>query len=99
MKPRRIGWVINLFEKLTMTDKKQVTHLDKLGQELNIDNYVVGCHCNTLYICRILKINKVMIRIQDIRHNKYDEGGWLVYPDQTVKLSGEDATAYILKYA
>lgn len=82
-----------------MTDKKQAIHLDKLGQELNVGNYVVGCHRNSVYICRILRINKVMIRIQNIRHNKYDEDGWLVYPDQTVKLSGEDATAYILKYA
>lgn len=82
-----------------MTDKNQVIHLDKLGQELNVGNYVVGCHHNSVYICRILKINKVMIRIQDIRHNKYDEDGWLVYPNQTVKLSGEDATAYILRYA
>lgn len=76
-----------------------IKHLDKLGQELSAGNYVVGCHRNTLYICRILKINKVMIRIQDIRHSTYSEDGWLVYPDQTVKLSGEDATVYILKYA
>jgi hypothetical protein len=76
-------------------------HLDKLGQELAEGNYVAGCHRNSMYICKIIKINKKMLRILDIKctPSTYGDIGWLVYSCDTVKLSGEEATAYILKYA
>ena len=76
--------------------EEPIVYLDKLGQELSEGNYVVACHRNTVYICRIIKINKVMLRVSDIRK---DGNEWLVYPNETVKLSGEVATLYILKYA
>ena len=83
-----------------MATKKEIPiHLDKLGQELSEGNYVVASHRNSMYICRIKKINKVMLRIMDVEHSGYASDGWLVYPGETVKLSGEEATAYILRYA
>jgi len=81
--------------------KQPTVYKDKLGQELAKGDYVAGCHRNTMYICRILKINNVMLRIVDIKDKsgRYEKDGWLVYPSETVKLSGESALAYILKYA
>jgi hypothetical protein len=88
---------------MTTTTKKvkePVIHLDKLGQTIEEGNYVAGCHRNSMYICKILKCTAKQIRINDIKSlNKRHDAGWLVYPGETVKLSGEDAIAYILKYA
>ena len=47
--------------------KEEIIHTDKLGQELFEGNYVAGCHRNTMYICKIIKINKVMQRIMDVK--------------------------------
>ncbi len=79
--------------------KEPIIRKDKLGQELEEGNYVAGCHRNTMYICKVIKVNNVMLRICDVKHSGYRDDGWLVYPNETVKLTGEDAMAYILKYA
>ena len=81
------------------TKKEKPIHLDKLGQELAEGNYVAGCHRNTMYICKIVATHNVQIRIQDVKKSAFRDNGLLVYPRETVKLSGEDAIAYILKYA
>ena len=67
---------------------------DILGQEIHVGNFVIVSHRNLLYICKILKITKKMIRVCKIKSTGH---GWLVYPNQTVKIANEDATTYILK--
>ena len=81
--------------------KEKVIHVDKLGQPLELGMHVAACHRNTMYVCKIVKVSPVMIRVLDVKSkpNSYHDEGWLVYPHETVILSGPDALAYILKYA
>lgn len=76
--------------------------VDILGQPLEVGNYVAVGKGNAMYICRVCKITPKMIRAKPVRNDIYmrsgDEGA-LIYSSNTVKLSGEDATAYVLKYA
>lgn len=82
----------------------QPEQFDILGQPLDVGNYVAVGKGNAMYICRVCKITPKMIRAKLINKNDYvsgghSESGMLIYSDNTVKLSGEDAIAYVLKYA
>lgn len=80
--------------------KEPVEHTDILGQTLTEGCYVAAPRHNTMYICRVTKLNPKMIRIVNAKKSGYrSSDGWLVYPKETVKLSGEEAMLYILKYA
>lgn len=80
--------------------KEQVVHTDILGQELVEDCYVAAPRSNTMYICKVTKLNPKMIRIVNVQKTAYrSDNGWLVYPNETVRLTGEEVLAYILKYA
>lgn len=81
---------------------KEVTiHYDLLGQELSVGCYVVasrrGAYSSTMCICKVTKLTPKKITIEDVKKG-YDSE-WSTYPTETVKLSGEEATAFILKYA
>jgi hypothetical protein len=79
-------------------NKSAPVHTDIFEQPVLEGSYVaVGRH-NSLYICVVKKLNAKMIRVRNIRAKGTDVGG-LVYSKETVKLSGEDIIAYILKHA
>jgi len=73
-------------------------HLDLLGQPLAEGNYVAVSHHNMLQVCQIKKLNPKMMRVMPVR-NHYRHDGFLIYSNQAVLLSGQDALAYILTYA
>lgn len=83
--------------------KEKITQTDILGQPLEIGSYVAVSKGNAMYICQISKITPKMIRAKGINSNSPYQAlrsdGMLIYSSNTVKLSGEDAVAYILKYA
>ncbi len=79
--------------------KAQIVHKDILGQDLIEGNYVAASHHNSMYICRVIKITPKQIRIVNVKSNSRLDTGWLKYSSETVKLSGEDAMAFILTYA
>ena len=80
--------------------KKTTEHEDILGQPITDGCYVAASHRNNMYVCKVIKVNPKMLRILDVKSkHESDQDGWLVYPSETVKLSGEDAIAFILKYA
>lgn len=79
-------------------EKEKIVHTDILGQEITDGCYVASSHRNTMHICKVIKISPKMLRIIDVKSKKPGDG-WLAYPSETVKLSGEDAMAFILKYA
>lgn len=76
-------------------------HKDILGQELKNGSYVAIARRNDMKICCIVKITPKQLRVVPIKGRMNREwaptDGWLVYPTDTVLLSGEDAVAYILK--
>lgn len=81
--------------------KELISHKDKLGQPIEEGMHVVACHRNSIYICKVTKVHPKQLRIHSVSKKGYgsDSAGWLVYPFETVILSGPDALAYILKYA
>lgn len=79
--------------------KSVITHTDKLGQPIKEGMHVVACHRNSTYICKVTKVHPRQLRIHDIKKTGFGSNGWLVYPEETVILSGPDVLAYILKYA
>lgn len=81
-----------------MKNKVEVAeHKDIIGQPLTEGSYIATCHRNTMFVCKIVKIHPKMVRAVRIELISKGHDGWLVYPADTVKLSGEEATAYILK--
>jgi len=79
--------------------KEKIEHKDILGQPVSEGKYVAICHRNTMYVCQIMKLSAKMMRVNRIG-NKYKDGdGWLIYPTDSVLLSGPDALAYILTHS
>jgi len=72
-----------------------IEHFDILGQPLAEGNYVAISHHNTMYVCQIKKITPKKLKALPIKWKSGD--GILVYPQDSVLLSGPDALAYILK--
>lgn len=93
--------IVNKVDNTQIKPKKEpVVHTDILGQEITEGCYVAVPHRNTMYICKVTKINPKMIRVVNVKNTGYRANdGWLVYPSEGVKLSGEEALAYIMKYA
>ena len=81
------------------TKKEKPVHLDLLGQEITDGCYVASCRRNQLYVCKVSKISPIKIRVIPINNTDWRaEKGWLTYPKDTVKLSGEEAMVFILKH-
>ena len=76
--------------------KEKIEHVDIIGQPLNEGNYVAISHHNAMHVCQIKKITAKKIRACPLR-GYYKKDGWLIYPSDSVLLSGPDAMVYILK--
>lgn len=79
--------------------KDAVEHVDILGQPLVEGSYVAISRKNAMYICRIIKITPKMMRAVTLHGYGSGCDGWLIYSQNSVLLSGEDAMVYILKYS
>lgn len=77
-------------------EKEPIEHHDIIGQPLIDGNYVVASVRNCVKVCKIIKVSPKMIHILPIKGYARSKG-YLVYPSQTVLLSGTDALVYILK--
>ena len=73
-------------------------HVDILGQPVTEGCHVAMAHHNSMKIGRVIKLNPKMLRIVPLGtgHWRADDG-YLVYSNQTVRLDGPDALAYILR--
>ena len=80
----------------TRKPKEPIAHEDIIGQPLAEGNYVVASVRNCVKVCKIIKISPVMIHLAPIKGYSRSNG-YMVYPKQTVLLSGTDALVYILK--
>lgn len=79
-----------------MVVKKEITHYDILGNELEIGTPVA---VNTNYgmrICTVSKINPKMLRVQPVTPN-YRGDGLLKYPHDMVCVDPAMVTLYVLK--
>ena len=79
--------------------KELPIHLDILGQELAVGNYVAGArptqYSSSMVICKIVKVTPKKVYLETVKGKRE----WSTWPYETIKLSGEDVMAFILKYA
>jgi len=70
-------------------------HLDKLGQDLNVDDCVAFPHYNNMHIGKIKKLNPKLITITKLS-GKYT---WTArkYSIDLIRLDSEAVTLYLLK--
>jgi len=73
--------------------KKEITHLDILGNELQVGDYVAASYYRGLGICRVVKLTPKMVSL-NLVGSKWNKS---VYPNEMVKLKPEDVTMYILR--
>lgn len=77
-------------------------YLDLLGQELAIGNYVVcsrkSTYSSTLTVCQIIRFTPMKVCVKSIGKDQYQRE-WATWPSETVKMTGAESTAYILKNA
>ena len=74
------------------------TQIDLLGQDIIVGNYVAASYktqySSTLVVCRITRFTAKKVNLVGLK----DKREWSTWPSETVKLSGEDVLAFILKY-
>lgn len=76
--------------------KQLPEHKDKLGRVLAEGDCVVYPQANTLVIGTISKINPKMLKVVAVGSKGYWSRGTNKYPQDIVKLDGEDVTMYLL---
>ena len=77
----------------TMT-KAAITHVDILGYELHVGDFVVAYYYNGLEICKIVKLNPKMISIRPVKEGRWKKN---VYPHDMVKINPDDVTMFLLR--
>lgn len=73
-------------------------HRDKLGRPLAEGDCVAFPSSNSLCIGTIIKINPKMLKVKQLGATGYWARGTNKYPEDLVKLEGEEVTVYLLKH-
>lgn len=77
--------------------KPAAEHKDILGQPITEGSHVAVAKHNMMQICKITKVTPKKIRVTPVQGHW--RNGYLIYPQDSVLLSGPDAMAYILIHA
>ena len=77
--------------------KETPKHKDKLGREINLDDFVAYPSHNSLAFGQVIKLNNKMVKVVKVPAGKYIETGSNKYPHDMVKLEPKDMTWYLLK--
>ena len=72
---------------------------DRLERDLAVGDCVVYVDSGRLEIGSILKITPKMVKVARVGSRGYWSRGTLKYPNDLVKLEGQDLTLYLLKNA
>ena len=73
-------------------------HHDKLGRLLAEGDCVAFPSSNSLCIGTVIKVNPKMLKVKQLGATGYWARGTNKYPDDLVKLDGEEVTVYLLKH-
>ena len=85
-------------DSVTKTAKEIPKHKDKLGRVIEIGDFVAYPQSNMLKVGKIIKLNKIMVKVLDITKSTGRKAGeYNKYPHDCVKLEQSDMTWYILK--
>jgi hypothetical protein len=92
---------------MTSKLKNDITHIDALGQELRVDDFVAypsssGYGRNSLKIGKIVGITAKMVKVVHLKQrvsqwNKLEVKSTTRYPEDCVRLDEQLITLYILK--
>ena len=80
--------------------KAEIIHEDKLGNLINVGDYVAYPSHNSLEIGVVTKLNPKMVKVKNITPTNYkwrSEDGKNKYPSDCVMVEGPLVTMYILK--
>jgi hypothetical protein len=78
-------------------EKKIPIHKDKLGKEINLEDFVAYPSSNSLAFGQVIKLNNKMVKVVKVPAGKYKDNGSNKYPHDMVKLDPKDITWYLLK--
>lgn len=79
------------------TAKEVPVHKDKLGRVIQLGDFVAYPQGNSLMVGRIIKLNRIMVKVQDLTKGRWKSSEVNKYPHDCVKLEAQDMTWYILK--
>jgi hypothetical protein len=71
--------------------------LDLLGRELKPGQFVAFCQSNTLYVGRIKKVAKVMVRVERLKTIRYMSEEVNKYPEDCCIISEKEMTWWLIK--
>jgi len=78
---------------------EQPEHKDIIGRKIGIGDFVAFPQDKTLYVGRIIKLNKHMLRLQRITQSKFLADEVNKYSKDCVLLPSRDMDFYILRVA
>lgn len=73
-------------------------HLDLLGREVKIDDYVGFVHHNQMYVGKVTKVTPKQVRVIPVMTKYRQDTGYLKYTSQCVLIGGPELTYMILKH-
>jgi len=74
-------------------------HRDLLGRKVGVGDFVAFPQSNTIYVGRVLKLNKQMLRLQRVMKSKWMADEVNKYSKDCVLLPSRDMDFYLLKVA
>lgn len=71
--------------------------LDLLGRELKPGQFIAFCQSNTLFVGRVKKVAKLMIRVERLKTHRYMSEEVNKYPEDCCILGEKEMTWWLLK--
>jgi hypothetical protein len=78
---------------------EQPEHKDILGRRVGVGSFVAFTQNNRLFIGRVVKLNRQMLRVERIKHNKWMADYTNKYPYDCVVIPDKDVDFYLLRNA
>lgn len=72
-------------------------HKDILGRKVGVGSFVAFTQNNRLFIGKVLKLNRQMLRIERIKHNRWMADQTNKYSYDCVVIPDKDVDFYILR--
>lgn len=72
-------------------------HKDILGRKVGVGSFVAFTQNNRLFIGKVIKLNRQMLRIERIKHNRWMADQTNKYSHDCVVIPDKDVDFYILR--
>jgi hypothetical protein len=76
--------------------KEVPNHIDKIGNEIHLNDCVVFPSSNSLVVGKVVKINPKMLGVEEVSNNRWSYKG-NKYPQDCVVINSADVTMYMLR--